>query len=414
MKCYSRTFNKLQPRLINPFGNLNGRCFSTAGKPIKCKAAVARGVNDLRIEEITVAPPRAGEVRLKVHSNALCHTDIYTLEGSDPEGAFPSILGHEAGAYVESVGEGVTSVKEGDKVIPCYTPQCGDPSCIFCFPPRGKRTNLCPKIRATQGGGVMPDGTTRFTGSDGEEIKHFMGCSTFSEYTVVAEISCAKVSDTAPLDVCSLLGCGVATGLGAVWNTCDVEGGSSVAVFGLGAVGLAVIQGAQMRGAKRIFAVDVNPGKFEIAKQLGATDCINPKDFDKPIQQVLVGETKWGVDYTFDCTGNTEVMRSALEAAHRGWGESCIIGVAAAGKEISTRPFQLVTGRKWVGTAFGGFKGRSELPPLVEDYEDGKLGLDHFITHRFYGIEGTLEAIHALHSGDCLRAVVTYDKSLAN
>jgi len=407
MKGYTRVFNRLSTKTSTTVGNLKGRCFSTIGKPITCKAAVARGVNDLRIEEITVAPPRAGEVRLKVHSNALCHTDIYTLEGSDPEGLFPSILGHEAGAFVESVGEGVTSVKPGDKVIPCYTPQCGEPECIFCNPPRGKRTNLCPKIRSTQGQGVMPDGTTRFTDKDGNQINHFMGCSTFSEYTVVAEISCAKVSDTAPLDVCSLLGCGVATGLGAVWNTCNVEGGSSVAVFGLGAVGLSVIQGAKMRGAKRIFAVDMNPKKFEVAKQLGATDCLNPKDFDKPIQQVLVGQTKWGVDYTFDCTGNTEVMRAALEAAHRGWGESCIIGVAGAGKEISTRPFQLVTGRKWVGTAFGGFKGRSELPPLVEDYESGQLELDHFITHRFSGIEGTLDAIHALHSGDCLRAVVT-------
>eukprot|EP00729_Bicosta_minor_P016110 gene16110-31295_t len=370
-----------------------------AGQPIVCKAAVARGVNDLRIEEITVAPPKAGEVRLKVHSNALCHTDIYTLEGSDPEGVFPSILGHEAGAVVESVGEGVTCVKEGDKVIPCYTPQCGDADCIFCFPPRGKRTNLCPKIRST----------SRFTGADGEEIKHFMGCSTFSEYTVVADISCAKVSDTAPLDTCSLLGCGVSTGLGAVWNTCDVEGGSSVAVFGLGAVGLSVIQGAQMRGAARIFAIDTNPKKFEMAKELGATDCVNPNDDpDTPIQETIVGMTDWGVDYTFDCTGHTEVMRAALECAHRGWGESCVIGVAAAGQEISTRPFQLVTGRKWTGTAFGGFKSRSEVPPLIDDYENGDLKLDHYITHRFEGVEGTLKAVEALHSGDCLRAVVTY------
>lgn len=254
----------------------------------------------------------------------------------------------------------------------------------------------------------MPDGTSRFKGAGGEEIKHFMGCSTFSEYTVVADISCAKVSDTAPLDVCSLLGCGVSTGLGAVWNTLNVEGGSSVAVFGLGAVGLSVIQGSQMRGAARIFAIDTNPGKFEIAKKLGATDCVNPKDHDKPIQQVLVGMTKWGIDYTFDCTGNTEVMRAALESAHRGWGESCVIGVAGAGKEISTRPFQLVTGRKWTGTAFGGFKGRSEVPPLIEDYEAGRLQLDHYITHRFEGVEGNLKAIEALHSGDCLRAVVTY------
>jgi len=397
-------------RIATKTSTLFQRCLSSmAGKPIKCKAAVARGVNDLRIEEITVAPPKAGEVRLKVHSNALCHTDIYTLEGSDPEGVFPSILGHEAGAVVESVGEGVTSVKEGDKVIPCYTPQCGEPDCIFCNPPRGKRTNLCPKIRNTQGGGVMPDGTSRFTGKDGEEIKHFMGCSTFSEYTVVAEISCAKVSDTAPLHTCSLLGCGVATGLGAVWNTCDIEGGSSVAVFGLGAVGLSVIQGAQMRGAKRIFAIDTNPGKFEMAKELGATDCVNPEDYDKPIQEVLNGElTEWGIDYTFDATGNTEVMRAALESAHRGWGESCVIGVAAAGQEISTRPFQLVTGRKWTGTAFGGFKSRSEVPPLVDDYMKGDLKLDHYITHEFQGVEGTLQAVEALHSGDCLRAVVTY------
>lgn len=254
----------------------------------------------------------------------------------------------------------------------------------------------------------MPDGSSRFKGSGGEEIKHFMGCSTFSEYTVVADISCAKVSDSAPLDVCSLLGCGVSTGLGAVWNTCDVEGGSSVAVFGLGAVGLSVIQGAQMRGAARIFAIDMNPGKFAIAKSLGATDCVNPKDHDQPIQQVLVGMTKWGIDYTFDCTGNTDVMRQALEAAHRGWGQSCIIGVASAGKEISTRPFQLITGRQWKGTAFGGFKGRSEVPALIDDYEAGRLQLDHYITHRFKGVEGNLEAVHALHSGECLRAVVTY------
>lgn len=353
-------------------------------------------------------PPQAGEVRIKVHSNAICHTDIYTLSGQDPEGLFPSILGHEAGAVVESVGEGVTSVKVGDQVIPCYTPQCGDPDCIFCHPPRGKRTNLCPAIRSTQGAGVMPDGTTRFKGKDGEALYHFMGCSTFAEYTVMPEISLAKISDTAPLDVASLLGCGIATGLGAVWNTLDVEGGSSVAVFGLGAVGLSVIQGAKMRGAKRIFAIDMNPVKFDFATKLGATDCINPNDHDKPIQQVLVEMTKWGVDYTFDATGNVNVMRSALEAAHRGWGESCVIGVAAAGQEISTRPFQLVTGRKWTGTAFGGFKSRSDVPVLVEDYENGVLELDHYITHRFKGIDSTKEAIEALHQGDCLRAVVTY------
>lgn len=349
-------------------GGFERIAFETTGQPLKCKAAVARGVNDLRIEEVNVAVPGPREVRLKVMSNALCHTDIYTLSGADPEGLFPSILGHEAGAIVESIGEGVTSVKVGDHVIPCYTPQCGEPECIFCFPPRGKRTNLCPKIRGTQGKGVMPDGTSRFTDAEGKTIWHFMGCSTFSEYTVVADISCAKVSPTAPLDVCSLLGCGVATGLGAVWNTCDVDGGSSAAVFGLGAVGLSVIQGCQMRGCSRIFAIDMNPKKFEIAKQLGATDCLNPKDYDKPIQQVIVGMTTWGVDYTFDCTGNVEVMRAALECAHRGWGESCVIGVAAAGKEIATRPFQLVTGREWTSTAFGGWKDRSASGYLVPDH----------------------------------------------
>lgn len=396
--------------LGNRFTEQYIRCFSTSGETITCKAAVAYGVNDLRVEQVNVAPPKAGEVRLKVHSNALCHTDIYTLSGEDPEGIFPSILGHEAGAVVESVGEGVTSVKEGDKVIPCYTPECKEAECIFCNPPAHvkHRTNLCPKIRSTQGAGVMPDGTSRFTNQEGVTISHFMGCSTFSEYTVVAEISCAKLNPTAPLDTASLLGCGVATGMGAVCNTCDVQAGSSVAVFGLGAVGLAVIQAAQMRGAARIFAIDTNPGKFDIAKELGATDCVNPKDHEESIQQVLVGMTTWGVDFTFDCTGNVEVMRSALEAAHRGWGESCVIGVAAAGKELATRPFQLVTGRRWCGTAFGGFKSRSEIPPLVDNYEKGELKLDHYITHRFQGVEGTLEAIDALHSGDCLRAVVTY------
>jgi S-(hydroxymethyl)glutathione dehydrogenase/alcohol dehydrogenase len=286
--------NKQQSRRIQFDGG-------PSNKNIHCKAAVAFGVNDLRVTDIIVAPPKKGEVRLKVEANALCHTDIYTLEGSDPEGIFPSILGHEAGAVVESVGEGVTSVKVGDKVIPCYTPQCDEPDCIFCM---SKKTNLCPKIRGTQGQGLMPDSTSRFKSAEtGEPIHHFMGCSTMSEYTVVSEISVAKVSDEAPLDKISLLGCGVSTGLGAVWNTCNVEKNSSVAVFGLGAVGLAVIQGAAMRGASRIFAVDVNPSKFDIAKELGATDFVNPNDHDKPIQEVLVGLTTWGVDYTFDATG---------------------------------------------------------------------------------------------------------------
>mmetsp|Transcript_34828 Transcript_34828/g.55450 ORF Transcript_34828/g.55450 Transcript_34828/m.55450 type:complete len:390 (+) Transcript_34828:65-1234(+) len=381
---------------------------ATAGQPITCKAMVAFGVNDLREEEIVVAPPKAGEVRVKVICNALCHTDIYTLSGADPEGLFPSILGHEAGSIVESVGEGVTSVKAGDYVVPGYTPQCKGADCIFCM---SSKTNLCPKIRGTQGKGVMPDGTSRFTlKKDGTTLYHFMGCSTFAEYTVLAEISCAKINPAADLEKACLFGCGIATGLGAVWNNAKVEPFSSVAVFGLGAVGLAVIQGAKAVGATTIIGVDVNPKKYEIAKKLGATDCINPKDYDKPVQQVLVemSPTKFGFDYTFDCTGNTEVMRSALEAAHRGWGQSCVIGVAAAGKELATRPFQLITGRRWLGTAFGGWKTRDAIPMLVEKNLKGEIELDHFITHRFSGCAAQTEAIHALHGGDCLRALVRY------
>jgi S-(hydroxymethyl)glutathione dehydrogenase/alcohol dehydrogenase len=380
----------------------------TAGKPITCKAMVAFGVNDLREEEIVVEPPKAGEVRVKVMCNALCHTDIYTLSGADPEGLFPSILGHEAGAIVESVGEGVMSVQPGDHIVPGYTPQCKGADCIFCM---SSKTNLCPKIRGTQGKGVMPDGTSRFTlKKDGSTIYHFMGCSTFAEYSVLAEISCAKINKEADFEKACLFGCGVATGLGAVWNNAKVEPFSSVAVFGLGAVGLAVVQGAKAVGATTIVGIDMNPKKFEIAKKLGCTDCVNPKDFDKPIQQVLVemSPTKFGFDYTFDCTGNTDVMRSALEAAHRGWGQSCVIGVAAAGKELSTRPFQLITGRRWLGTAFGGWKTRDAIPMLVEKEMKGELAVDHFITHRFDGVAAQKEAIEALHGGDCLRAVVHY------
>lgn len=381
---------------------------STEGLPIKCKAMVARAAKaPLVEEEITVMPPKAGEVRVKVMSNALCHTDIYTLDGHDPEGLFPCILGHEAGCVVESVGEGVTSVKVGDHVVPCYTPQCCETTCVFCQSPK---TNLCPKIRSTQGQGVMPDGTVRFKDSEGKDIFHFMGCSTMSEYTVIAEISCAKINKKADLRKACLFGCGVSTGLGAVWNTCKVETNSTVAVFGLGAVGLAVIQGAKMAGSSRIIAVDINPDKFEIAKQLGATDCVDPKTLgDVPVQKHIAGSmTDWGVDYSFDCTGNVNVMRSALECAHRGWGVSCIIGVAASGHEISTRPFQLVTGRVWKGSAFGGFKSRTDVPRLVDRMLSGSLNIDHFITHNFDGVAGTNAAIDALHSGKCLRAVVNY------
>lgn len=386
--------------------NNNIATTTTVGKPIVCKAMVARGPKQpLVLEDVTVDPPRAGEVRVKVIANALCHTDVYTLDGHDPEGLFPCILGHEAGCVVESVGEGVLSVKPGDHIIPCYTPQCCEPSCIFCQSPK---TNLCPKIRSTQGVGVMPDGGVRFHDKDGKPIYHFMGCSTMCEYTVLAEISCAKISKELPLEKACLFGCGVSTGLGAVWNTCGVEPNSSVAVFGLGAVGLAVIQGAKIAGASRIIAVDINPDKFSKAVALGATDTIDSSKLDKPVQAHIVEMTKWGVDYTFDCTGNVNVMRAALEAAHRGWGTSCVIGVAASGHEISTRPFQLVTGRTWKGTAFGGFKSRRDVPILVQRCIDGTLPVDHFITHTFDGVGCTNDAIDALHGGGCLRAVVRY------
>lgn len=363
-------------------------------------------MNDLQLKRVKVAPPGAGEVRMKVVANAICHTDLYTLEGSDPEGIFPSILGHEAGGIIESVGEGVTSVAVGDHVIPCYTPQCKEPNCIFC---QSSKTNLCPSIRATQGQGVMPDGTSRFADAvDGTPYHHFMGCSTFCEYTVVPEIAVAKIDKKADLETVCMLGCGVTTGIGAVRNTTAVEAGSSVAVFGLGAIGLAVIQAAKGAGARRIFAIDINESKFDAAKAMGATDFVNPNSSEKPVQQVLVEDTKWGVDYTFDCTGNTGVMRSALEAAHRGWGVSCVIGVAAAGQEISTRPFQLITGRKWVGTAFGGYKSRDDVPKLVQENLSGDLPLDSFVSARYSGIERIPDAIASMHSGEVLRAIVSY------
>lgn len=377
---------------------------ATAGKPITCRASVAYGPNEpLRVETITVGPPRAGEVRLKVICNALCHTDVYTWSGQDPEGLFPCILGHEAVGVVESVGEGVLSVTVGDYVVPCYTPQCCQTTCIFC---QSSKTNLCPAIRATQGKGVMPDGTSRFKVGD-TDLYHFMGCSTMSEYTVIAEISAAKINPAAVPEQACLFACGVATGFGAVWNTTKVERGASVAVFGLGAVGLAVVQAAKMAGATRIIGVDVAESKFPIARKLGCTDCIKPVA-GTPVQQTIVGMTKWGVDYSFDCTGNVEVMRAALECAHRGWGISCVIGVAAAGKELATRPFQLITGRHWCGTAFGGWKSREAVPRLVESMLAGELPIDHFVTHRLSGIDKWNEAIQTIKSGDCLRVVVTY------
>ena len=375
------------------------------GIHMKSRAAVAfKPGEPLTIVEIDVEEPKAGEVLVKILYTSVCHTDAYTLSGADPEGVFPAVLGHEGGGVVVSVGEGVTSVKPGDHVIPLYTPECGE--CKFCL---SGKTNLCGSIRETQGKGLMPDGTTRFS-YNGEPIYHYMGTSTFSEYTVVAEISLAKVEDKdVPLNKVALLGCGVTTGIGAVHNTAKVEEGAVAAVFGLGAIGLAVIQGLVQAKASRIIAIDMNEDKFELARKMGATDCINPSKFDKPIQEVIVDMTDGGVDYSFECIGNVEVMRSALESCHKGWGESIIIGVAAGGKEISTRPFQLVTGRVWKGSAFGGVKGRTELPGMIEDFMQGDIDLDSFITHNL-NFTDINEAFDLLHKGKSIRTMLTYEE----
>ncbi|MEN9532705.1 MAG: hypothetical protein RIQ83_1929 [Pseudomonadota bacterium] len=369
---------------------------------IKCKAAIAWGPGQpLSIEEVEVMPPQAGEVRVRIVATGVCHTDAFTLSGEDPEGVFPCILGHEGGGIVESIGEGVTSVKVGDHVIPLYTPECGE--CKFC---KSGKTNLCQKIRATQGKGLMPDGTTRFS-KDGQPIYHYMGTSTFSEYTVLPEISIAKVDPAAPLEEVCLLGCGVTTGIGAVMNTAKVKEGESVAIFGLGGIGLSAVIGARLAKAGRIIAIDINESKFELARKLGATDCINPNDYDKPIQEVIVELTDGGVDFSFECIGNVKVMRAALECCHKGWGESVIIGVAGAGQEISTRPFQLVTGRVWRGSAFGGVRGRSELPSYVQRYMQGEFRLDDFITHTM-PLEQINDAFKLMHEGKSIRTVIHY------
>ncbi|MFG1489277.1 S-(hydroxymethyl)glutathione dehydrogenase/class III alcohol dehydrogenase [Oceanospirillum sp. HFRX-1_2] len=369
---------------------------------IKSRAAIAWGPNQpLSVEEVDVMPPQKGEVLVKIIATGVCHTDAFTLSGEDPEGIFPAILGHEGGGIVEAVGEGVTSLQVGDHVIPLYTAECGE--CKFC---KSGKTNLCQAVRETQGKGLMPDGTTRFY-KDGQPIYHYMGCSTFSEYTVLPEISLAKVNKEAPLEEICLLGCGVTTGMGAVMNTAKVEEGATVAIFGLGGIGLSAIIGATMAKASRIIGIDINESKFELAKKLCATDCINPKDYDKPIQEVIVELTDGGVDYSFECIGNVDVMRSALECCHKGWGESVIIGVAGAGQEISTRPFQLVTGRVWRGSAFGGVKGRSELPGIVEDYLAGKFALNDFITHTL-PLEKINEAFDLMHEGKSIRSVIHY------
>lgn len=370
---------------------------------MKSRAAVAFGAGQpLQIVEIDVAPPRKGEVLVKITHTGVCHTDAFTLSGDDPEGLFPVVLGHEGAGVVVEVGEGVTSLRPGDHVIPLYTAECRE--CLFC---KSGKTNLCVAVRATQGKGLMSDSTTRFSYNQ-QPLFHYMGCSTFSEYTVVHEVSLAKINPNADHGQVCLLGCGVTTGLGAVHNTAKVQAGDTVAVFGLGGIGLAVIQGARQAKAGRIFGIDTNPGKFALAQQMGATDLMNPSDHNKPIQQVIVEMTGWGVDHSFECVGNVNVMRAALECTHRGWGQSVIIGVAGAGQEISTRPFQLVTGRTWKGTAFGGVKGRTQLPGMVEQAMRGEIDLVPFVTHTL-PLERINEAFDLMHEGKSIRTVIHFE-----
>ena len=369
---------------------------------MKCKAAVAwEPKKPLEIEEVEVEGPKEGEVLLKVVASGVCHTDAFTLSGDDPEGAFPCILGHEGGCEVVECGPGVKDLKPGDHVIPLYIPECGD--CEYCKSPK---TNLCQSIASTVWTGYMPDGTRRFS-VGGKPIYHYMGCSTFSEYTVVPEIALAKINKAAPLDKVCLLGCGVTTGIGAVLNTAKVEPGSTVAVFGLGGIGLSVVQGAVMAGASRILAVDINDDKWEMAKALGATDFVNPSKIDGNVVEHIVEMTNGGVDYSFECIGNVHVMRDALECTHMGWGVSTVIGVAGAGQEISTRPFQLVTGRTWKGTAFGGVKGRTELPGYVDRYLQGDIELDSMVTHTM-GLEDINTAFDLMHEGKSIRSVIIF------
>ena len=369
---------------------------------MKCKAAVAwEPKQPLQIEDIEVEGPREGEVLLKVIASGVCHTDAFSLSGEDPEGSFPCVLGHEGGCEVVECGPGVKTLQPGDHVIPLYIPECGD--CEYC---NSSKSNLCQSIASTVWTGYMPDGTRRFS-QNGKPLYHFMGCSTFSEYTVVPEIALAKINKAAPLDKVCLLGCGVTTGIGAVLNTAKVEAGATVAVFGLGGIGLSCIQGAVMAKASRIIAIDINPAKWKIAQALGATDFINPTDIGGNVTQYIVDMTNGGVEYSFECIGNVDVMREALECTRTGWGVSTIIGVAGAGKEISTRPFQLVTGRTWKGTAFGGVKGRSELPGYVDRYMSGEIELDRMVTHTM-GLEDINRALDLMHSGESIRSVIIF------
>ena len=368
---------------------------------MKTLAAVAfESGKPLEIAEVDLEGPKSGEVLVEVKATGICHTDAFTLSGDDPEGAFPAILGHEGAGVVVETGPGVTSVKIGDHVIPLYTPECR--TCDFCLNPK---TNLCQAIRETQGQGVMPDGSSRFS-LDGKPILHYMGCSTFSNYTVLPEIALAKVREDAPFEKICYIGCGVTTGIGAVAFTMKVEPGSSVAVFGLGGIGLNVIQGAKMVGATKIIGVDLNSTKVDLATKFGMTDFVNPNDVEN-LSQHIIDLTGGGVDYSFECIGNVNVMRDALECCHKGWGQSCIIGVAGAGQEISTRPFQLVTGRSWHGTAFGGARGRTDVPKIVDWYMEGKLNIDDLITHTM-PLNDINEAFDLMHSGESIRSVVLY------
>lgn len=366
------------------------------------KAAVAdEAGKPLTIETVQLDGPKAGEVLVEIKATGICHTDAYTLSGKDPEGLFPAILGHEGAGVVVEVGDGVTSVKPGDHVIPLYTPECRN--CEYCL---SFKTNLCQAIRATQGRGVMPDGTSRFS-SHGKMLHHYMGTSTFANYTVLPEIAVAKIREDAPFEKVCYIGCGVTTGIGAVINTAKVEPGARIVVFGLGGIGLNVIQGARMVGASQIVGVDINPDKRELAEKFGMTDFVNPRDVEGDLVPYLVELTKGGADYSFECIGNVNVMRQALECCHKGWGVSVIIGVAGAGEEISTRPFQLVTGRVWKGTAFGGAKGRTDVPKIVDWYMEGKINIDDLITH-VMPLEKINEGFDLMHKGESIRSVVTF------
>jgi S-(hydroxymethyl)glutathione dehydrogenase/alcohol dehydrogenase len=369
---------------------------------MKTRAAVAfEAKQPLEIVELDLEGPKAGEVMVEIKATGVCHTDAYTLDGFDSEGIFPCILGHEGAGVVVEVGAGVTTVAPGDHVIPLYTPECRQ--CKACT---SRKTNLCTAIRATQGQGLMPDGTSRFS-YKGRQIVHYMGCSTFSNYTVLPEIAVAKIRKDAPFDKACYIGCGVTTGVGAVVNTADVEAGANCVVFGLGGIGLNVVQGLKMVGAGMIIGVDLNPEREEWGRKFGMTHFVNPKAIDGDLVQHIVKLTDGGADYTFDCTGNTDVMRQALESCHRGWGESIIIGVAEAGKEISTRPFQLVTGRVWKGTAFGGARGRTDVPKIVDWYMDGKIQIDPMITHTM-PLEDINKAFDLMHAGQSIRSVVLF------